>query len=281
MSADKCTEFQAHQWKKDICVNCMRSRSAHTHPRPKPRTKDLLGHSHQAKLDFLDDSTPSEQAPPCGDSPAHQPASRSTKLSKQTSNEQTKKSVVDTTDIENTSIEVSTEKEAFVTRSLSAREDIRGSKRKHRMSRPAGPPPEAPPEGPPTSPISASPPTTIGRAAERATEPNKSSHYYHKYDVSASLQRRGQQQPAFVDIESRLATASATERTELIGRIKTSMGDVFVEAVDITADQIAMPYNIVDVSAKVPTDSGPPQLPKTPAPTKEDSLKRVTQRKVS
>ena len=132
-TADECVDFTAHQWKKDVCRNCMRSRAAHmpnpTIRKPKPRTSLASSNTpvsamradfvrkptskaqttQEMKLAFLSDQSPTKEpavAKTANSAATKQPAPRSAtsanpKLSKQTCNEEKKKTVtapkIDTT----------------------------------------------------------------------------------------------------------------------------------------------------------------------------------------
>ena len=359
VTPDECTDFQAHQWKKDMCVNCSRSRAQHTKtvnpaarkPKPRPtatapttsppkidtsKPVSKLGNAHDMKLKFLADKSPpnkSNKSPPKNKTETskvdnrtntRQPVPRTTtgqtptyanaQVVKQTSNGETKKAKIETTltkspAIHNTGRSVSIDSSSTGTkqvktdlsRSQSAKEDvtIRDStkrNRKHRMSRPAGPPPQAPKSPDPANSKTAStdsihldqiPSELLEDIQKQLAEGDEGAHYYHKYDITASMRRKakGSQQSAMVDIETRLATASPLERAALIAKIKSTLGEAACQDVlpnDVTPDQIAMPYNIVDVSAMLPKDDRPPRLPSSPAPSKEDSLNRASlQRKAN
>jgi hypothetical protein len=360
VSPSECSEFQAHQWKKDVCVNCARGRLLHTQNpvarKPKPRTvtsttapattatvksapsktspteptkpPSKLGNAHEMKLAFLADTSPTKSPTTKFENSTNvrQPAPRSnvtaqpTYANTQTTTYENAQVVSTITNGEKKKIETMVSKSPAIhntgrsvsvdatpvrdkpgtgtgtdlARSQSTKEDVsvRGDSakrnRKNRMSRPAGPPPQAP-KSPDTASSSTDsihldqiPAQLLEDIQKQLAEGDKGSgggHYYHKYDVSASMRRRAKQQPAIVDIETRLAAASPLERAALVAKIKATLGESAVQDIlpnDILPDQIAMPYNIVDVSAQLPKDDRPPRLPSSPAPSKEDSLNRAS-----
>ena len=87
--------------------------------------------------------------------------------------------------------------------------------------------------------------------------PPSEGHYYHKYDVT------GKHKAGNATMDSRM------QKQAIIQRYKATVQSEPCD--DLTSEQIAMPYTVVDVSKNPPSDDKPPRIPHTPAPEREIS----------
>lgn len=104
-------------------------------------------------------------------------------------------------------------------------------------------------------------------------QPQEQQHYYHKYDLSkksTSQKRRNDETAECLTLSKNLAGDGSS--SIIIETMNTSFhgGSKDSDVNDVTAQTLAMPYNIVDVSTIVPRGKSP-RLPATPAPESRNS----------
>ncbi len=95
-----------------------------------------------------------------------------------------------------------------------------------------------------------------------------SAHYYHKYDITASMSRKRQE---------RLLKLDEIQQEALVGGKGTSSKPASNHVVEITPDQIAIPYNVVDVTKqREKVEEKPPTLPNSLPPGNKSQASKTS-----
>jgi len=102
-----------------------------------------------------------------------------------------------------------------------------------------------------------------GTSPAKCLSESKTSHYYQVYDITA----RNMEEELAMD-SAEYTTKNNTDNKIVGVKIKSGKRVQAMQMVEVAEEQIAMPYNVVDVTIRRPKASDCyPQLPSTPAPS--------------